>query len=168
MESDTTETLAVAEPPKESPKHPQRDFTASINGGRATQRMAPSIGRRVWYWPSQHDKDQHGFVILYDSQAVDVGICCIHESGNDGPDLVGVAGFDHACEPVGDPQTRLYMPDEVTDEMRAAGGFAQWIPFQAAEATRRIATEYLTAAKDVIRAAEPPGEPKPIYQKQVG
>lgn len=90
--------------------------------------MVPSIGRRVWYWPSQKQLDE-GILRSCDcEQALEAGVIFVHHS-----ESVNLLVTDHLGRSVpllGIPllQARL-------------AGTAQWMPYQVQEAAKASAAK---------------------------
>jgi hypothetical protein len=89
-------------------------------------RIVPTTGRKVWYWPDSQDIEAGGAIMIDPTKPCDATICFVHGNGT-----VNLSWSDQECRRSEALEIPLYMPEEVTDEMRYTGGIAQWMPFQA-------------------------------------
>lgn len=101
--------------------------------------IVPTIGRRVWYWPSDYDRglteSQPQTVIQADSeQPCDAGVVYVH-----GPRMVNITVADHN----GNMHRRMSVNLlQDCDERPVAGdyAFAEWMPYQAAQHKKQEAS----------------------------
>jgi len=91
--------------------------------------MVPTIGRIVWYYPSDDFDD-----IVCGSSAGDYIGAMVQGVSNSG--LVLVAGVDCQGQPFAFDDVPLYAPDEVPEEYKETGGYATWMPYQVAQAAK--------------------------------
>lgn len=96
----------------------------------------PSIGRRVWYWPSAYDcgKTEHkpDTVMQADaSQPCDAGVCYVH-----GDRLVNVTVADHNGHMHRRTSVQLLQEG---DEIPVGQAYATWMPYQTGQAKREAA-----------------------------
>lgn len=93
----------------------------------------PTIGRRLWYWPSQDDQDvsihsiDDHIKVLNDKQACDAGVVFVHTDS-----VVNLLVSDHW----GRVRSRVYVKLLADGEDRPTDGSAcaQWMPYQVAQA----------------------------------
>ncbi len=85
----------------------------------------PTIGRRVWYWPSDDELNEVGGIEIGDKdQACDAGVVYVHSSTR-----VNLIVTDHA----GNIRPRIYVRLlQEGDERPTVGDepFAEWMPYQ--------------------------------------
>jgi hypothetical protein len=96
--------------------------------------ITPTIGRRLWYWPSAYDCGKTAAVppstIDADAtQPCDAGVCYVH-----GDRLVNLTVADH--------NGNMHRRTSVTllqegDEIPVGQAYAEWMPYQAAQAKRQ-------------------------------
>lgn len=97
--------------------------------------IKPTIGRRVWYWPSPQDRGETehrpSSVIQQgdQSQACDAGIAYVHSDR-----LVNLTVADH--NGVMHQRTSVTLVQE-GDAIPAAGRYATWMPYQQSTAKAR-------------------------------
>ncbi len=99
--------------------------------------IQPTVGRRVWYWPSPQDRGEtehkpHSLIQQGDtSQPCDAGIAYVH-----GPGLVNLTVADHN----GVMHQRTSVVLLQGDEKPAPGqAYAQWMPYQQGQAAKSAA-----------------------------
>lgn len=94
--------------------------------------IEPTVGRKVWYRPSQQDKDgstgEQGKMETYGDEPLDATVIAVW-----GSRLINVAIFDiygnlHARRSV-----TLLQDDDVST---VGGRYAEWMPFQKGQATK--------------------------------
>lgn len=92
--------------------------------------IKPTVGRRVWYWPSDLQIQRLGFS-ADGSQPCDAGVVYVHDERR-----VNLAVTDHNCTPHQCRNVRLVQDG---DERPAVGSeaFAEWMPYQAAQAKKQ-------------------------------
>lgn len=90
----------------------------------------PSIGRRVWYWPSQWDisKSANFLTAKSSAQAMDAGVCFVHS-----PRMVNLLVTDHSGSVHARTSVRLLQGDE---QPVLGEAYAQWMPYQASQAAK--------------------------------
>lgn len=95
--------------------------------------IKPTIGRRVWYWPSPQDRGETDYpprsVMQHDprsDQPCDAGICFVHSDR-----MVNLTVADHNGVMHQRPSIQLVQEGDVypTD-----GGYAMWMPYQVGQA----------------------------------
>lgn len=124
------EAEAQGETAPNEPEQPPEPLTwASIPGPQLIQ---PTIGRRVWYWPSIDDIDHAYDPVLKQldkEQAFDAGIVFVHDDRR-----VNLSVKDH----FGKSFARLNVPlIQEGDAIPSGGGYAAWMPYQKASAARK-------------------------------
>lgn len=107
--------------------------------------ISPTIGRRVWYWPSDFDRGKYEVVlatlIVCDGeQPCDAGICYVHSDR-----LVNLTVADHEGKMHRRTDVTLVQPG---DELPASGGYATWMNYQVEQAEK-------AAGKNAEKAPEP-------------
>lgn len=96
-------------------------------------KIIPSIGRRVWYWPSAFDLGTRGMVCNDSRQPFDAGVIYVwNESG------VNLMVTDHIGKTFPLSSVSLFAAD--TDLPKGLG-VAQWMPYQAAQAAKQATQE---------------------------
>lgn len=83
--------------------------------------IKPSIGRRVWYWPS--DSDRTTMTASDPKQPCDSGIAYVH-----GDRLVNLSVADHNGVMHRRTSVQLLQDDDAPPS--SGGGYAQWMPYQ--------------------------------------
>lgn len=94
--------------------------------------IQPTIGRRVWYWPSTYDRGlEHGqpatIIKADDTQACDAGIAYVHSDR-----LVNLSVADHNGVMHSRPSVQLVQ--EGDDPAPQGMGYATWMPYQLGQA----------------------------------
>ena len=93
-----------------------------------SQVITPTIGRRVWYYPSDydrgllHDKPESVIEASDKMQPCDAGVCYVH-----GDRLVNLTVADHNGNLHKRTSVTLVQPG---DEIPSDGGFCTWMPYQ--------------------------------------
>ena len=94
----------------------------------------PTIGRRVWYWPSDQDlglSDAPPLSLMTASdrtQACDAGVCCVW-----GDRMVNLTVADHN----GKMHSRCsVLLVQEGDSIPSGQSYATWMPYQAAQAQK--------------------------------
>lgn len=99
--------------------------------------ISPTIGRRVWYWPSDYDrglleyKPDSIMTIGDKGQACDAGIAYVHSDR-----LVNLSVADHNGAMHTRASVRLLQDDEKAPEYES---YATWMPYQKANAEKQSA-----------------------------
>lgn len=88
--------------------------------------MVPTIGRIVWYYPSNDDL----VICAAESECVGVMVQGVRQ------DLVQLSGVDGTGAPFCTDWIFLFKPDEVTSVYKQLGGYATWMPYQVAQAEK--------------------------------
>jgi hypothetical protein len=95
--------------------------------------IPPTIGRRVWYYPSDFDRglrqvpNQPDSVIVSDGkQPCDAGVAYVHSDR-----LVNLSVVDHNGKFHSRTSVQLVQPD---DEVPVGSAYATWMPFQVGQA----------------------------------
>lgn len=91
--------------------------------------IVPTIGRRLWYFPSDYElglaETKPETVIQADkTQPCDAGVCYVHSDR-----LVNLIVTDHKGHTHRKTSVRLVQPG---DDAVTVGGYATWMPFQVA------------------------------------
>lgn len=98
--------------------------------------ITPTIGRRLWYWPSDYDKGlvpgtqlDRTICVGDDAQACDAGVVFVH-----GDRLVNLLVTDHA----GHTHRRLsvHLVQEGDEPLPPGAAYAQWMPYQQGQAKK--------------------------------
>lgn len=89
--------------------------------------IKPTIGRRVWYWPSQADFDS-GADSHDPSQPFDAGVVCVN-----GDRSVNLTITDHEGITWFQEGVQLVQPED-TQPSTTDGGFAVWMDYQIQQA----------------------------------
>lgn len=94
--------------------------------------ITPTIGRRVWYWPSTYDRggmlEKPSTIIEGNSaQPCDAGIVCVH-----GDRLVNLIVTDHNGNTHKRTSVTLYQPGDNISHV--GGGYAVWMDYQVKQA----------------------------------
>lgn len=102
-----------------------------------SQVITPTIGRKLWYYPSKYDYEPEfagaelTIMEVIDGQPCDANICYVHNDYK-----VNVTVADH----VGDIHSRRHVPlVQPGGHIPPMGGYATWMPYQI-EAALRHAT----------------------------
>lgn len=94
--------------------------------------IVPTIGRRVWYWPSIDDID-HAYdpvlKVLDKAQAMDAGIVYVHDDRR-----VNLSVKDHHGKSFARLNVQLIQEG---DTVPTGGGYAAWMPYQKNSASRK-------------------------------
>ena len=94
-----------------------------------TTTIKPTIGRRVWYWPSEEEARESSLTYADKSQPCDAGIAFVHSDR-----MVNLTVADHR----GVMHRRCSVPllQEGDPTPMAGTAYAQWMPYQVGQATR--------------------------------
>lgn len=103
--------------------------------------IAPSIGRKVWFWASENFIEQVEEDPMDPKQAFDATVVFVHPSG-----LVNLQVFTHTGEGGLVESCHLRDPGEA-DEHGGEEDYATWMPYQVGQAG-------MAAAKKEARAEE--------------
>lgn len=98
-----------------------------------SQVITPTIGRRVWYYPSEYDRGvraekPESIIQASQSQPCDAGVCFVHSDR-----LVNLTVADHNGNMHRRTSVKLVQPG---DEIPAGGGFCTWMPYQVQAAAK--------------------------------
>lgn len=128
-----------------------------------TQIIPPTIGRKVWYWPSDYDKHLHldippGYlhtaIEAFDpQQACDATVVYVLSDR-----CVNLQVVDHNGNVHKRYSVTLAQPG---DEVPAGGGYAEWMPFQVGQAKTAQPAIVLTEADSLADLA---GTPRPTTE----
>lgn len=88
--------------------------------------IAPSIGRVVWYWPSQVD-NENGY-IFSGGQPFAALVAYVHTDR-----LVNLSVFDMHGRHFAKQEVVLVQPVD-KPQVKLAGGYCEWMPYQIAQA----------------------------------
>lgn len=89
--------------------------------------IEPTVGRKVWYWPSDSDVQADGMTTMPGDPA-DATIIAVH-----GTRCVNLYVIDAMGQVYVKPSCLLIQPG---DETPPAGGFAAWMPYQVGQASK--------------------------------
>lgn len=124
--------------------------------------ITPTIGRRVWYWPSAIDADQANnpqFLFHSDpTQPLDAGIAYVHSDTMVNLSVADQIGINRSRVSV-----RLLQDDEVAEPGQA---YAQWMPYQVAQAEAKSPKTVAAPEGDEATAA-PVAEPVEVVADPV-
>ena len=114
--------------------------------------ITPTIGRVVWYWPSQHETDSGSLHYSDRSQPLPALVAYVHSDR-----LVNLGGFDQCGRPFHRTSVQLLQEDDERPHT-SEGPFAEWRPFQKNAALKddlqRMETAALGAAVEAIAAGQ--------------
>jgi hypothetical protein len=93
-------------------------------------RILPTIGRRVWYWPTMDSGRliDGGLNVIDNGQPCDAGVVFVHSA-----DMVNLSVTDHIANTLARLSVKLLATDEPVPEQ---GGVAQWMPYQVGQARK--------------------------------
>lgn len=92
--------------------------------------IKPTVGRVVWYWPSEHDiKDRKVFTYEGSNQPFAATVAFVHNDR-----MVNLAVVDHNGMPFEKRSVTLRQSGDVVTDSPA--GQAEWMPYQTAQAKR--------------------------------
>jgi hypothetical protein len=83
----------------------------------------PTVGRRVWYWPSEYDRSAG--MIADGKQPCDAGIAYVHSAR-----MVNLTVADHN----GNLHARTSVTLMQEGDAPVPGAYAQWMPYQKGQA----------------------------------
>lgn len=121
--------------------------------------IKPTIGRRVWYWPSANDLSDRVFDTpmrcIDSAQPFDAGVVYVW-----GDRMVNLAVTDH--QGVVHIRTSVQLRQD-GDEPRNGSGYAEWMPYQAGQAKKaeqpsgeaHITTTELRLRNDAVIGGSP-------------
>lgn len=110
----------------------EADFSTQATGGNVM--IKPTIGRRVWYWPSQKQLSEGVLKQIYPDQALDAGVICVH-----GDRSVNLFVTDHFGRTLFLSSVQLLQEADVVPD---SGGYASWMPYQV-QAEAKVVKESL-------------------------
>lgn len=131
--------------PQHDPQHPVISGIAAANPpgffpglgvSPARTIIKPTIGRRVWYVPSEYDRGLgsiaplSGVMVADGTQPCDAGICYVH-----GDRLVNLSVVDHNGSIHARTSVKLLQDG---DEPPEGGGYAMWMPYQVGQARNQV------------------------------
>lgn len=116
--------------------------------------ITPTIGRCLWYWPSDHDRGllttkPETIIQANNTQACDAHVVCVH-----GDRLINIALFDHNGKHHRRTSVTLVQPGDTPPE---GASFCTWMDYQVNQAQTEEATgkvEVVITAEDPIQAKE--------------
>lgn len=117
-----TTTIKVADDKVTSTSSPIDAQAAAPAAGR----ISPTIGRRLWYWPSR--ADERDMVVLDRQQPLDAGVVYVHKDGTINLDVCDHEGFHRRVLDV-----TLVQGSDATP---AGEGYAAWMPYQLGQAKK--------------------------------
>jgi hypothetical protein len=93
--------------------------------------IKPTVGRKVWYWPSAFDKSGPGAMAQMFEKPLDATVVAVHSDH-----MVNLAVFD--------ANANLHKRTSVTlrhegDVLTAGTAFAEWTPYQTKQAEKQVA-----------------------------
>lgn len=95
--------------------------------------MIPTIGRRVWYWPTAEEA-----VIgsIDPTQPFDAGVVFVHAPGNAVPVVNLVIAKHNGGQVFFKEGVELFTPHVSGLDYAGLGGYATWMPYQVAQAAK--------------------------------
>lgn len=130
----------------ESPQHPVIGGIAAANPtgafpfpgyiSPAPTIIQPTVGRRVWYFPSEYDrglgtiKPLNSVMHADGVQPCDAGICYVHSTRMINLSVTDHNGVQHA-------RTSVKLLQD-GDEVPEGGGYAMWMPYQVGQARNQV------------------------------
>lgn len=95
--------------------------------------IKPTIGRKVWYWPSKNDKVGRGAMQCNAIDPLDATVVAVH-----GDRMVNLVVFDHNGNQHKCTSVTLKQEGDITREGEA---FAEWMPYQITQAAKQEPVE---------------------------
>lgn len=95
--------------------------------------ITPTIGRVVWYWPSQHETDAGSLHYSDRNQPLPALVAYVHSDR-----LVNLGGFDQCGRPFHRTSVQLLQEDDDRPHT-SEGPFAEWMPYQRAQHKKQAA-----------------------------
>lgn len=116
--------------------------------------ITPTIGRCLWYWPSEYDRGllttkPETIIEANTTQACDAHVVCVH-----GDRLINIALFDHNGKHHRRTSVTLVQPGETPP---AGAAFCTWMDYQVNQAQAEAATkkvEVVITADDPVQVKE--------------
>jgi hypothetical protein len=95
--------------------------------------ITPTVGRMVWFWPSEHDLEHTVGDIIYNDrkQPLSAQIAYVHNDR-----LINIAFIDQEGDTYSAQSVRLMQGDEACN---VGGSFCEWMPFQKGQAAKSVA-----------------------------
>jgi hypothetical protein len=90
--------------------------------------IKPTVGRKVWYRPSQFDQSGEGMMVTNSDQPLDATIVAVASD-----EIINLVVFDA----VGKQFVRLSTPLMQEGAGSTAGGYAEWMPYQVGQAKKQ-------------------------------
>ena len=101
--------------------------------------IKPTVGRKVWYQPTAHDKAGAWGMSQYDrEQALDATVICVFSDR-----CVNLHIIDHAGKPFTVTSCQLLQDDDIPPrdlDGNPVGGYAVWMPYQVGTAAKSAVT----------------------------
>lgn len=104
-----------------------RNAAGQARHGDPARVIVPTVGRKVWYWPSDLDVRVHGMATM-PGDPVDATIIAVSGLRCVNLHVIDAVGGAHAR-----PSCALSQPGDSPPE---DGGFAAWMPYQVGQATK--------------------------------
>lgn len=101
--------------------------------------ITPTVGRVVWYWPSQHEIDARGIAVFDKAQPLAATVAMVYNDR-----LVNLSVVDHAGAQFRRTSVKLLQEDDERPHT-SEGPFAEWMPFQRAQHAQQTAEAEETA-----------------------
>lgn len=92
--------------------------------------IAPTVGRIVWYWPSDEMLTEGVGLIYRKGQPFMATVCYVHNDRK-----VNLAGFDHAGVPWKRSGVQLAQ-EQAGDSVPTNGDYCTWMPYQVGQAKK--------------------------------
>lgn len=100
--------------------------------------ITPTVGRKVWYRPSAHDKTGPIPMTCQSGQPLDATVVCVH-----GDRMVNLVIFDVYGKQFNKTSVTLLQDDDkpaTNNEGDVIGGYAEWMPYQQGQAKKAEVT----------------------------
>lgn len=89
--------------------------------------ITPTVGRKVWYRPSQRDLDITGMCCIDPEQPFDATVCCVRSANEDGRTRISVSVRDHYARSHSVTSVILVQDGE---EKPIDQPYCEWMPYQ--------------------------------------
>lgn len=86
--------------------------------------ITPTIGRVVWYWPSQHEIDAKSITVIDQAQPLAATVAHVWDDR-----MVNLSVVDHAGAQFRRTSVKLLQEDDERPHT-SEGPFAEWMPYQ--------------------------------------
>jgi len=115
--------------------------------------ISPTIGRRVWYFPSLATAAVHDMKVINPDVPLDAGVCFVWHDR-----MINIVAADHIGRLHAIASVTLIQPDETAPEGR---DYRMWMPYQVKQDDKdKAASTYAEPVATVLTTGEPaPGVP---------